>query len=644
MMMLRQILQVTTTAASFLLLSSLSSVPVSLAEEDLECGMYMAISSTSTVDETRWGIYAGKDIPNGAPLGGPDVAINIFNLQGNTQMADENEEADSLLASTVDFFEQFIWVPIPSGSQFDLEDGRTVTAIPGAGVLGGFNPKLTNADWNHSAAYFRPSLGEQPGVNHPGRGAYSNFYHVELRSKDEIPAGREIFLEYGDNWEEEAKEEDLTTEDYRKLDATVEKMANFFDKYNDELDEKAKTDIYDFLIRDVMGAAAGAGKGRKIVDLLPAYPESLPKVKESGGSLAYSQPKSIRSTAWLQNHGRCIDNIGPGASTIPHAGRGAFARRKIKEGGLVAPVPLVHLPAGSMMDMHEIGSSDDGGEEGPVYYKLSDEVQGKQLLLNYLYGHPESSMLFFPSGSVSCLINHSKEPNAKLVWSTHPGHQRHWYDMSPEELLTMETMYIGLLIEVVALRDIEEGEEIFIDYGDEWAAAWEAHVKEFETKVASGDLPKDWPIRALDLNDEFSKKAFKNPDELAMEPYPNNVMLKCFVQVTPEVIPEKIDGKPVREWVMPKDGVFDSDSLEDCTVTDYREVDNGVMSAIPYNYTVSLGRDGGATRIKDVPHRAFVFVDKPGTGDQFAQNPFRHYISIPDDVFPQGPWRDLKQS
>ena len=71
-----------------------------------------------------------------------------------------------------------------------------------------------------------------------------------------------------------------------------------------------------------------------------------------------------------------------------------------------------------MMNMHEIGSSDEGGDEGPVYYKLSEEVQGKQLLLNYLYGHPESSMLFFPSGSVSCLINHSKKPNAKLVWST----------------------------------------------------------------------------------------------------------------------------------------------------------------------------------------------------------------------------------
>lgn len=97
-------------------------------------------------------------------------------------------------------------------------------------------------------------------------------------------------------------------------------MAGFFEKYKSELDDKAKVDIYDFLIRDVMGAAAGSAKGRKIIDLLPAYPESLPKVKESGGSLAYSQPKSVRSIEWLELHGRCIDNIRPDASTIPHAG------------------------------------------------------------------------------------------------------------------------------------------------------------------------------------------------------------------------------------------------------------------------------------------------------------------------------------
>lgn len=164
-----------------------------------QCGMYMAISSTSTVEDTKWGIYAGKDYQKNAPLGYPDIAINIFNLQGNAHLVDDGEASETLVAQTVEFFEQFIWVPIPSGGQFELDDGRAVTAIPGAGVLGGFNPKLTNADWNHSSAFFRPNMGEEREVNHPGRGAYTPFYNVALRSKDEIQVGREIFLDYGDN-------------------------------------------------------------------------------------------------------------------------------------------------------------------------------------------------------------------------------------------------------------------------------------------------------------------------------------------------------------------------------------------------------------------------------------------------------------
>lgn len=634
--MLRQVYQILVLSAAIFL-----SV-VSGNEDGTQCGMYIAISSTSTVDDTKWGLYAGKDFEKNMPLGYPDIAINIINLQGNSHLSDENDASGILVAQTVEFFEQFIWVPIPSGGQFEMEEGRTVTAIPGAGVLGGFNPKLTNADWNHTSAFFRPALGEQRTVNHPGRGAFTPFFNVALRTKDQIQAGREIFLDYGDNWEEDAKEEDLTTDDYKKLDATVDKMASFFDKYRDELDEKAKTDIYDFLIRDVMGAAAGSAKGRKIVDILPAFPESLAKVKDSGGALAYSQPKSVRSLQWLESHGRCIDNIRPGASTIPSAGRGAFATRMIKAGGLVSPVPLVHLPAKSIVNMHELGLSEEESEEGPVYFRLSDEVQGQQLLLNYCYGHPQSSMLFFPAGSVSSLINHSKEPNSKMVWSNHPAHQRHWYDLEPKELLAEESLHLGLLMEIVAVSDIDEGEEITIDYGIEWSEAWEAHVKQWEEMVAAGEISKDWPLRALDLNEEYREKIFKNPEELVEEPYPGNVMLKCFIQVSGATSTEKIDGKLVREWADPPNGVFDSDNLEDCVVTEYELLeDGGVPGFMPYNYTVLLAKEHQVSIVKNVPQHAFVFIDKPGTGDHFVKNPFRHYIAVPDDIFPQGPWRDL---
>jgi len=44
----------------------------------------------------------------------------------------------------------------------------------------------------------------------------------------------------------EAEEEELKVTGYKKVDATLEKMANFLDKCRDGLDKKAKTDICNF--------------------------------------------------------------------------------------------------------------------------------------------------------------------------------------------------------------------------------------------------------------------------------------------------------------------------------------------------------------------------------------------------------------
>jgi SET domain-containing protein len=34
----------------------------------------------------------------------------------------------------------------------------------------------------------------------------------------------------------------------------------------------------------------------------------------------------------------------------------------------------------------------------------------------------------------------------------------------------------------VALRDIDQGEELLLDYGDEWVVSWEKHVDAWQTK------------------------------------------------------------------------------------------------------------------------------------------------------------------
>jgi hypothetical protein len=166
------------------------------------CGLYLAISSTSTVEETNWGIYAGQNYDQGVALGYSDVAINMPYLRVNLAPTDPNAEA---LGTVVGFFERFFWVPETASAQFEYTGGKVVTAVPGPGVLAGYKSKLTNADWNTTAPYFRPA-GDDTGVNHPNRGAVSPFYNLQVVSTADIQAGFEVFLDFGDSWKDEGKQ------------------------------------------------------------------------------------------------------------------------------------------------------------------------------------------------------------------------------------------------------------------------------------------------------------------------------------------------------------------------------------------------------------------------------------------------------
>ena len=440
------------------------------------CGLYLATSSTSTSTEPKWGIFAGEDIDEKSTVGYGDIAIHTFHLMANQLWEDPTtghvyDDLDkNELANLVDWFEQYIWIPHSSGGQYELNStaARIVTAIPGLGMIAGYNPKMTNCDWNHSSAYHREAWNEYPGVSHPGRGAYSNYFNVELYSTEVIPAGKEIFTNYGENWSEEKEDGEKTKEkerlkktDYDKLDKTIEKIITFFDKYQNDLDSSTKQEIYKFLLNDVMTAAAGVKKGKQIANMLPTDPEELKEILANGGSFYLSSPTAIRTPKWLEENGLCIDHIKPGPSTIKYAGRGAFAKRPIKAGSLVAPVPLLQLPNKDVMNMYnvkvvEAPPVEEGDEPDIMSIRENNEKIGDQLLLNYCYGHPESTALFFPGGHVANYINHSKEKvNAKMVWSDHPNNNKNWFKVDPENLIDEGNHYIGLLMEIVATRDIE---------------------------------------------------------------------------------------------------------------------------------------------------------------------------------------------
>ena len=137
--------------------------------------------------------------------------------------------------------------------------------------------------------------------------------------------------------------------------------------------------------------------------------------------------------------GLCFDNIVQRESTIPQAGRGAFAARDISEGSLVAPAPLLHF-----MNWEDLN--------------VSESSERKDILLNYCFGHESSPMLLCPASSVT-LINHSKNPNAKIQWAKDPSfRKKDWRSATLDELKNEFSSV--LMFEVVATRDISEGEEV----------------------------------------------------------------------------------------------------------------------------------------------------------------------------------------
>jgi hypothetical protein len=77
--------------------------------------------------------------------------------------------------------------------------------------------------------------------------------------------------------------------------------------------------------------------------------------------------------------------------------------------------------------------------------------------------------------------------------------------------------------------------------------------------------------------------------------------------------------------------------LFDCEILTAEETPEGNF------YDVAWSNGQEVTVVQKVPQKAIVFLDKPETGDQHFAFAFRHYIEIPDDMFPAA-WRNDVES
>jgi len=140
-----------------------------------------------------------------------------------------------------------------------------------------------------------------------------------------------------------------------------------------------------------------------------------------------------RTVSWIRENGQCLDHIYAAKSTVPHAGRGAFARRKLSKGDVITPIPLLHI-------MNKTNFTLYGYDIKDGVKVRNEEVVGKQLLINYCFTHPESYLLLCPS-THGALINHSQKPNAEYRWSKFHKKTDEWLKMSIDELDEVRTNF-----------------------------------------------------------------------------------------------------------------------------------------------------------------------------------------------------------
>jgi hypothetical protein len=212
-------------------------------------------------------------------------------------------------------------------------------------------------------------------------------------------------------------------------------------------------------------------------------------------------------------------------------------------------------------------------------------------------------------------------------------------------------------MEIVALRDIEPGEEVFMDYGIEWEEAWEKHVEcwkppvqkieDFMTAKVANE--QDGPLDFLVTGD--LRKVIDHPHLFTGCRYWTTRLDNHWVwnRRDPnwvELEDEEIMGRYSDDG-SEYEGDYSSHSDETywpCSVL--HEEEDG-------SYTVRIHQADWAPYLKweknnlprllrNYPRQSIHHFVQPYASDHHLPGVFRQPIGIPDEIFPKQ-WKNRKQ-
>ena len=499
-------------------------------------------------------------------------------------------------------------------------------------------------------------------AKHAGAGARSPYGTAPAVVARAIPAGGELFQFAGEEWLASQtrllrdKSSLATPQEYQQAHNLLKRLGRLV--YNETLRQE---DLYQ-MVRDIYNQPENA-------DTLNALPDSVKqcfKTTNDGGEEMTNTPpppppplQHTRSVSWLQEHGRCIDHIVKGRSTLQDAGNGAFARHDIKKGQVITTSPVFHFAQDKrpVMEMYNITKHDkefpphddeekdeeedeekqeDRGKKKFHYQRHLDEVENDQIALNYCFGHEETTLLLCPYGPGVNYINHRVLPNVAIRWARDFSSAHNPQVVEMDSLGTLSLLDSPTLaFDYVATRDIKAGDELFLDYGHNFDRAWyryqgNARKQLFKTRSATYASGYQW-------NEAFAKALIRTQDEQAFDPYPDNIQVRCHYDVAFGSLPSDF------RWH------FD-DYGYPCSIFDRFTEEGETLYTVDVEIWPEAGSNNvlpnveSVTRVlrTDIPRQALRFFDVPGTSDLHLSGTFRHWIGIPDDMLPDL-WRNLEE-
>jgi len=397
----------------------------------------------------------------------------------------------------------------------------------------------------------------------------------------------------------------------------------------------------------------------------------------------------------------CLDqNLRVGIATQKAAsdaddpmGLGLFAKRNLAKGENIISSPLTPIHR-DLMELFD----DDPDEEKPV--------NNKQLMLNYVFGHPDSDLLLLPIGPMVNFINHRRASdggaNAEIRWhhlnSDHIVNKKTTDDLKayhdtslfdlPGDVVAL-THGRGLVMDIVALREISEGEEVYLDYGIEWQDSWDAHTAAFQQQQPSmrqkdrdywsaenysRRLETEFKEELGKINKDSSEVPFslyyhtEPEEEELMRPYPENIEFYCFYHTPDNDDEEEKDSSSLRrapfssiEWRGPRRYSWNDHSDHDCfrpcslmnrypnEASENDKDNDDVFGSDELMYSVMFYAEDGprvtescwitdtasSWLLEDVPQSAIRLLDSPYTTDALRPSAFRHEIGVPVDFYPE---------